>query len=443
MLLKKSKKIISIIIISIFFLPLVLGADNETTPYPSSYPNGVHSRLIWDALNCLLFDAFNETDPFYQCRYEIVTFSTNYLDQIYHAQDDYDANYALQWGHYWNPFTKTGLYGNLGAPYHVDNYFETAVNYYLGLGVYPVDKQLAYYNLGYAIHLIQDCTVPYHAQNNPFGKHVEYESFCDFQDLYGNIDPPESGVYSPQRDWRREIRAGAWVHQAALSAAPYHSIIESNDYSYSLWLDIANYLMGEAVKLTAGFIFYFWQYVNDLDFDNDGVSAMVEQEYNADYTCNDTDADLLSDLEEITLGNDGFYTNPASSDTDKDNYSDYDEIYVYFTDPTNKYDSPFYFVPLSCNNFLGLSDNISTITFSWSQPANFLSNWHYKLFRLENNTEIKIYSGSKRTFTYSPPNVTIFYSYRIYCYKSDSIRGIYTQWGGCILSWSSLVNIKI
>ncbi|MBN1330324.1 MAG: hypothetical protein JXA54_12695 [Candidatus Heimdallarchaeota archaeon] len=438
----KDKRLICAIIISLFILPFLFNADDKTTSYPSYYPYDPHCRLIWDALNCLQFDALNKSHPFYQSRNEIINSSTNYLDQLYHAQDDYDANYALKWGHYWNPYTQTGLYSNLGAPYHADSYFKAAVNYYLGLGLYSVDKQQAYYNLGYAIHLIQDCTVPHHAQNDPFGKHAEYETFCDHLDLYGNFDPPESGEYLPQRDWDGKIRAGAWVHQAALCAAPYYSIIESNEYSYSLWKGIANYLMGEAVKLTAGFIFYFWQYANNLDYDSDGVPAMVEQEYNTDYTSNDTDGDLLSDLEEITLGVDGYITDPTSSDTDIDNYSDYDELYIHHTDPTNKYDSPFYFKPLQCPNFQGLSDNKSKITFSWSQPANFLSDWFYKLFRLENNTEIEIYSDSKRFFTYTPPNLTTFYSYRLYCYKSVSIRGVYSQWGGSIFSWSSLVKIK-
>jgi len=422
-------------------MPLVLYNNHSTTSYPSYYPGGAHCRLINDALDCLNFESINFTS-FEDCRDEILAYPTNYNDQLYHAQDDYDSEYTLKWGHYWNPYTRSGLYGNLGAPYHANRYFNMAVNYYLGLGSYSVDKQLAYYNLGYAIHLVQDLTVPYHAQNDPFGKHADFETFCDHQHLYGNIDLPLNGLYTPQKDWKGDICPGGWVHQAALKAAPYHKIIEQNEYDYDLWLGIANYLMGEAIKLTAGFIFYFWQYVHNLDFDEDGVPAMVEQAYNTDYTCNDTDSDLISDFEEINLGLDGFCTDPTSNDTDKDDYTDFEEINIYFTDPTNEFDSPFYFVPLFCTNFLGLIDN-DKIVFSWSQPANFLPGWHYELFRLEGNSEIVIYSNTKTFFSYIPPDNTTFYSYRVYCYKNSTLRGVYVQWGGSLVSWSSLERIKI
>jgi len=86
-----------------------------------------------------------------------------------------------------------------------------------------------------------------------------------------------------------------------------------------------------------------------------------------------------------------------------------------------------------CRRFRGLSDGIHKITFSWSQPKNYLDGWFYKLLIVNGTLETEIYSGTSRTFTYTPtPDVYI--TYQIYCYKTYDNRGIYAQWSGTIFS---------
>ena len=423
-----------IIIISLLGVPLFLESNKISHSYPSAYPTGgFHDVLIWNALNLLGSDSNNDTHPFYLLRSELVAPSTNYFDALNRAQEDYDDLLIVKREHYWNPESLTGLYGNIGAPYHAQEYFDKAVNCYLGINGFQVNKTRAYYYLGYAIHLLQDVTVPHHASNDPLGYHVDYESFCNLQFVYGNIPKPLNGTYSPPKDWEGTINAKAWIHQAALFAHPYHSIIESTGYDYQLWLDIASILVGQAIKLTAGFLFYFWQYVQNLDYDNDTLDAEAEQQYNCDYTSNDTDGDLITDQEEIHPGTDGWITNPTSDDTDFDGYLDYDEIHIFFTDPTDKLDSPYYFQPLMCRRFRGLSDGLHKITFSWSQPKNYLPGWYYKLFIVNGSLETEIYSGIFRTFTYTP-TPDVFITYQIFCYKTYDNRGIYAQWSGGIFS---------
>lgn len=315
-------------------MPFIINENSTTNAYLSYYPNGTHSDLIWGALNCLAYESENETSWFYICRQEITNPIKNYFDSLVKAQDEYDFYYYYQWEHYWNPYTKTGLYGNIGAPYHAQSYFDKAVNYYLGLGIYSEDKEKAYYYLGYAIHLLQDVTVPHHARNDPFNYHTTYENFCDREFKDGNIVFPLTGIYNTPRDWFGYINVKGWVHEAALSAAPYYEIIENNAYDYNIWLNTAIELMGKAVKLTAGLLFYFWQYVQNIDYDQDGLDAWTEQENNADNTLIDSDFDSIDDLEEITLGNDGFITNPGTNDTDSDRLSDLEEITIYFTHPS-------------------------------------------------------------------------------------------------------------
>jgi len=424
----------SFLILSLIAIPFYLDSNKISQSYPSAYPSGgFHDVLIWEALNLLGSDATNDSHPFYLCRQEIIAMPSDYRDVMNLAQEDYDSNLFVKREHYWDPEYLTGLYGNIGAPYHAQKYFDRAVNCYLGINGFAINKTLAYYYLGYAIHLIQDLTVPHHAKNDPFGYHVDYESYCNIQWVYGMLTKPTTGAYTPPRDWEGNINAKAWVHQAALYAYPYWYTIESIGYDPSVWIYIAEFLVGQAIKLTAGFLFYFWQYVHNLDYDNDTLDAITEQQNNCDYTSEDSDNDQITDPEEIAPGIDGWITNPAREDTDSDGYNDFDEIHVHFTNPLDQFDNPYYLHPFMCRKFRGLSDKKHKITFSWSQPENYLSDWYYKLFIVNNTKETEIYSGTNRTFTYSPPP-GVYITYRVFCYKAIDNRGIYAQWSGTIFS---------
>jgi hypothetical protein len=432
--LNKKRIVQSLIILSLFCIPLFLKSNELSHSYPSAYPSGgFHDVLIWEALNLLGLDSTNETHPFYLLREEIIALPVNYFDVLNLAQEDYDSLLYVKREHYWDPENLVGLYGNVGAPTHAQDYFDKAVNCYLGINGFEVNKTAAYYYLGYAIHLLQDVTVPHHAKNDPLGYHIDYESFCNYQFVFGNVPKPSNGIYTPPKDWEGKINAKAWVHQAALYASPYWYTIEGLGYDYNIWLNVATTLIGYAIKLTAGFLFYFWQLVQNLDYDNDTLDAVTEDYYNCDYTSNDSDGDLITDQEEISFGTDGWITNPASADTDFDGYTDYNEIHVYFTSPIDKFDSPYYFTPLMCRNFRGLSNEVNKITFSWSQPENYLPGWSYKLFMLTGSSETVLYTGVFRTFTYMP-SPEDFISYRVYCYKAIDNRGIYAHWSGSVFN---------
>ncbi|NHJ46976.1 MAG: hypothetical protein FK733_04230 [Asgard group archaeon] len=328
----KKKISILILILTISFLaPILNNSMQQTKAYLSYYSGGTHTDMIFAAVHMYIWEATD--DDFFACKEEIFNISHDYYDRMRYAQEDYDSDYYKQWGHYWNPYLHIGLYGNPGAPYHAKNYFEKAINYYLGLGIYPVDKSEAYYNLGHAIHLLQDVTVPHHANLDPFGKHSDYEYFCDVRYKDGEIDFPIYGTYEGQKDWNGNISVEGWIHQAALLAYPYYNIIESSPYNYHLWIDTATFLMGKAVELTAGFIFYFWQIVHNLDKDFDSLGARTEYTHNSDPFLYDTDFDTIGDYEEVMPGLDGYITHPSSNDTDKDYLSDAAEINTYFTHP--------------------------------------------------------------------------------------------------------------
>jgi hypothetical protein len=314
-------------ILSISLVVPLINNQVTTNAYLSYLPNGTHSELIWSAVNSLMSNITDDLE-FFNCWFEINGNNSHYYDLLCQAQEDYDSFYFRQWEQYWNPQRLAGLYGDIGAPYHAQEYFTSAVN------LYPNNKNESYYTLGYAIHLLQDVTVPHHANLDPFGQHTLYEQFCDQQHKEGNIILPTVGNYVMHKDWYGNYSIRGWVHKAAKYSYQYYNQIENEPYDYTTWLDIATHLMGKAVELTAGLIFYFWQYVNDLDIDHDGLGAKLEHIKNADPIKQDTDADSINDLEEVVTGNDTYITNPGSNDTDNDQLSDPEEISIYFTNPT-------------------------------------------------------------------------------------------------------------
>ena len=88
------------------------------------------------------------------------------------------------------------------------------------------------------------------------------------------------------------------------------------------------------------------------DIDGDGLANMddncvdtwnpLQENWDGDEAgdvCDDSDADGLTDAEEMYLGADGYVTDRSDLDTDDDVLSDGDEVSVYLTDPTRCFDT--------------------------------------------------------------------------------------------------------
>ncbi|WP_457558965.1 LamG-like jellyroll fold domain-containing protein [Candidatus Harpocratesius sp.] len=113
--------------------------------------------------------------------------------------------------------------------------------------------------------------------------------------------------------------------------ADFPSINPGQSISYTYKMVIYN-----QYKYTIDYVIVTFFYDNDVD--KDGLPINNEAIYGTSDNDPDCDDDLLSDYEEVTLGSDGFITDPLDSDTDDDGISDYDEITIYNSDPTNYWD---------------------------------------------------------------------------------------------------------
>jgi phospholipase C len=87
-------------------------------------------------------------------------------------------------GHFYNPIKKRGLYGNTNALTLSSNYYTFSKSYFES-----GDIRKAMFFLGAAAHLIQDMTVPQHANIELLKEHHKYEKFVKdkFNDKHGYL----------------------------------------------------------------------------------------------------------------------------------------------------------------------------------------------------------------------------------------------------------------
>lgn len=124
----------------------------------------------------------------------------------------------------------------------------------------------------------------------------------------------------------------------------FSQAVNSNLTLHAKWFDETDTTDSDGDGLTDALEKEFGTDPNKTDTDEDGIPDYIELDWlNYDPTSPDTDqngtpdaeedsdGDGLKNFEEVKLG-----SNPALSDTDFDSLSDYDEVYLYYTNPLNE-----------------------------------------------------------------------------------------------------------
>ncbi len=113
--------------------------------------------------------------------------------------------------HFYNPYSKKGLYGRKSAMDLTIDYYMKAIN----LWKYG-DKKKSMFYLGAAIHIVQDMTVPQHANIRLLDDHHQYESFVkkSYKNLEGFNDDKGPYILDSIRDYIRfNTRIALKVHR--------------------------------------------------------------------------------------------------------------------------------------------------------------------------------------------------------------------------------------
>ena len=102
--------------------------------------------------------------------------------------------------HFYNPYKKRGLYGRKSAMNLAKEYYQNALNMW-----YSGDRRKAMFFLGAAAHIVQDMTVPQHANIRLLDDHHQYESFVKkvYKDLIGFTQESNPYILNSIEDYVR------------------------------------------------------------------------------------------------------------------------------------------------------------------------------------------------------------------------------------------------
>ncbi len=211
-----------------------------------------HTYAIEQAIPAL------QTDRYYAAYSEANTYKSNIIDGAYDA----DWSSGTVFGHpvnalyhFHDPNVHIGYSGFTTAATWAQMFFDEAISQYKN-----GDKASAYYLMGFALHTVQDLTVPHHASlaADDQDQHSNYESYVANnhatlrQQWDGHGDYTFGSVplhYSPQSAW-------GWVDYAAHTSYPYINQVDDPGEDFGA---VAEVLFPFAISLTAGFIAFFYQ----------------------------------------------------------------------------------------------------------------------------------------------------------------------------------------
>lgn len=134
--------------------------------------NPLKKRVI--KTECIVHKAINNQS--------LIILKNDGYNDVYKLMSEYidDINNGVVWAdqdlkssnHFYSPITKSGLYGNNNAKNECESYYNRALNEFVLGNI----KEAMFY-LGAACHLVQDVTIPQHANVKLLNNHRSFETW--------------------------------------------------------------------------------------------------------------------------------------------------------------------------------------------------------------------------------------------------------------------------
>ncbi|WP_297421948.1 zinc dependent phospholipase C family protein [Clostridium sp.] len=177
--------------------------------------------------------------------------------EVYKFMESYikDLNAGVVWAdqdlksnnHFYNPYKNKGLYGSSNAKTECISYYSKALKEYSANNI-----KTAMFYLGAACHLIQDLTVPQHANVHLLNNHRSYENWVIRTHLhYAGFKLEEGGIYF--KSLNNYIYFNS---KGAIRACKKYSREKDRDIRYQ---KITSLVLTMAQATTAGLLFKFYQ----------------------------------------------------------------------------------------------------------------------------------------------------------------------------------------
>jgi phospholipase C len=186
----------------------------------------------------------------------------NFLDAHYLFSDYIaDLNEGVVWAdqdfksanHFFNPNKNKGLFGNSNALKLALEYYSKAVGYW-----YMQDINTSMFYLGAAVHLVQDMTVPHHANIRLLDKHRQYENYIKRTYLNTPKFVVDRGGYYMNEGIEEFIRCNA---RNAIRIYKRLRYIKDDEKRY---YTITKFTLPLAQKSTAGCLMRFYRDVSKI-----------------------------------------------------------------------------------------------------------------------------------------------------------------------------------
>lgn len=197
----------------------------------------IHKFINVQALEILKNDGFEDAYGFFS------DFITQLNAGVVWADQDLKSM-----GHFYNPFKEKGLYGNRNALSLSAEYYGKALFYWK---TEDIDNSMFY--LGAAVHLVQDMTVPQHANIRLLDSHKQYETFIKRTYLHTPEFSTSRGGY-----YYMQCIAEAITCNARNAIKIFSKLKEIEDQEKRFYT-ITKFTLPLAQKTTAGCLLMFYR----------------------------------------------------------------------------------------------------------------------------------------------------------------------------------------
>ncbi|MBC2581757.1 zinc dependent phospholipase C family protein [Clostridium sp. DJ247] len=171
-----------------------------------------------------------------------------------------DINAGVVWAdqdlkssnHFYNPYKNKGLYGNSDAKKECISYYTRALNEY-----FHGDIKNSMFYLGAACHLIQDLTVPQHANVHLLNNHRSYEKWViRTHILHDEFKIEEGGIYFNSLKQYIDFNS-----KEAINIYRKHSHVKNRHIRFQI---ITSMVLTMAQATTAGLMFKFYKDIQEI-----------------------------------------------------------------------------------------------------------------------------------------------------------------------------------
>lgn len=168
-------------------------------------------------------------------------------------------------GHFYNPIKDRGLYGNTNALSLAKNYYTFALGYYEA-----GDIKRAMFFLGAAAHLVQDMTVPQHANIKLLKEHHKFEKFV--RDTF--LSTPEYFAYD-HGCYLNDIKE--FIRENAINAIKANNRLGTIIDDERRYYELTKIVLPLAQRSTAGLFSMFYDDIQSSEIQEDENKCVFAQ----------------------------------------------------------------------------------------------------------------------------------------------------------------------